>query len=192
MATKLVATILAIGAAIVIGVAAFQVVSSGANVDASELPDIVVAPANAPEGMDHDGTEVGRETLVRPIISVELAAANEFMDQPGFVAGRYTEFSHERAGMLSWAVLFETVEEAETALGVYVTEVQSPDGYGLVSRAEVELGDEGAFYSGGDPEFNAQVYLWRLGNLVLAAATYGEFDAERLRAIAEGMDDRAR
>ena len=60
-------------------------------------------------------------------------------------------------------------------------------------RADVALGDEGAFYSDGDdPEFNAQVYLWRVGNLVLAAATYGDFDPDQLGELAEGMDDRAR
>ena len=33
---------------------------------------------------------------------------------------------------------------------------------------------------------------WRVGNLVLAAATYGDFDPDQLGELAERMDDRAR
>ncbi len=202
MTMKPAATILGIAAAIVVGIAAYQYVWGGPSiggpaepriVSASELPDIVLAAEGAPEGMGYDGTYLGLDTLMRPIISVGGTALDAYRDQPGFVAGRYTEFSNEQAGVLSWAALFETVADAEVALDVYVTEVESVDGYGLTSRAEVELGDEGAFYSdGNDPEFNAQVYLWRVGNLVMAAATYGDFDADQLGQIAQGMDDRAR
>jgi hypothetical protein len=202
MTMKPAATIVGIAAAIVIGVAAYQYVWGGPSiggpaepriVSASELPDIVLAAEDPPDDMRYDGTHRGADTLMRPIISVEGTSLEAYRDQPGFVAGRYTEFSNERAGVLSWATLFETVDDAELALSVYVSEVQSVDGYGLRTRTEVALGDEGAFYSDGDdPEFNAQVYLWRAGNLVMAAATYGDFDPDQLGQIAEGMDDRAR
>ncbi len=203
MSMKPAATIVGIAAAIVIGVAAYQYVSGGPNiggpteprfVDRSELEGIVLNADGAPSGMALDGIFTDRnDVLLRPVISVEGPDAGAFLEQPGFIAGRYAEFSDARAGVLSWTALFETVEDAELALAIYVTEVQSADGYGLTSRVDVELGDEGAFYSdGNDPEFNAQVYLWRVGNLVLAAATYGDFDAGQLGQIAEGMDDRAR
>ena len=196
------ATIAGIAAAIVVGIAAYQYVWGGLSiggpaepriVSASELPDIVLAPEDAPEGMGHDGTYEGARVLIRPIVSVEGADAAPYLEQPGFVDGRYAEFSDERAGVLSWAALFETVEDAETALAVYVSEVESVDGYGLTSRVEVELGDEGAFYSDGDdPEVDTQIYLWRVGNLVLSAATYGDFDPVQLGQIAGEMDGRAR
>jgi hypothetical protein len=202
MTMKPAATIVGIAAAIVVGIAAYQSLWGGPSiggpadpriVSAAELPDIVLAADGAPEGMNHDGTYDGARVLIRPIISVEGADAVPYLEQPGFVDGRYSEFSNERAGVLSWAALFETVGDAETALDVYVTEVRSPDGYGLTTSAEAELGDEGAFYSDGDdPEFDAQVYLWRVGNLVMAAATYGDFDPDELGQIAQGMDDRAR
>jgi hypothetical protein len=161
---------------------------------ASELPEIVMNADEAPPGMELDGIYTDRnEVLLRPIISVEGPEAQPYTEQPGFVAGRFTEFSNEQSGVLSWASLFETTADAERALAVYVEEVQSASGYGLMSRVDAALGDEGAFYSdGNDPEFNAQVYLWRVGNLVLAAATYGDFDPGELGRLAEGMDDRAR
>lgn len=123
------AVILGAAAVIAIGAAAYLLVLGGPNIEASELPDIVIASTSPPEGMNHDATNVGREALVRPIVSVEGAAANAYRDQPGFVDGRYTEFSNDQAGLLSWSALFESAEDAETALELYVTEVQSRDGY---------------------------------------------------------------
>lgn len=203
MTMKPAATLLALAIVAAVGVAAYQLIWAGGNlggpsepriVDASELPDIVMNADHAPAGMKLDGIYTERnDVLLRPVASVEGPDAAPFAQQPGYLAGRYTEFSDEQAGVLSWAALFATPEDADRALELYVAEVQSDSGYGLTSAAEAELGDEGAFYSdGNDPAFNAQVYLWRLGNLVLAAATYGDFDPEQLGRLAEGMDDRAR
>lgn len=183
--------------------AAYQVLWSGGRIGdappqrviaASELPEIVMNADEAPPGMNLDGIYTqGNEVLLRPLLSVEGTDTSRYTDQPGFLAGRYTEFSDDRAGVLSWAALFDSVADAERALALYVEEVQSADGYGLTSRIDASLGDDGAFYSdGSDPEFNAQVYLWRAGNLVLVAATYGDFDADELGRLADGMDARAR
>jgi hypothetical protein len=35
------------------------------------------------------------------------------------------------------------------------------------------------------------MYFWREGNLLPAAIGVGDFDADTLRTIAQGMDDRA-
>jgi len=203
MITKPAATLLALAVVATLGVAAYQLIWAGGNlggppepriVAASELPEIVMNADDAPAGMDLDGIFSDRnEVLLRPIMSVEGADAAPYTQQPGFLAGRYTEFSGEEAGVLSWAALFATPEDADQALQLYMDEVTSDDGYGLNSEEDIALGDEGAFYSdGNDPAFNAQVYLWRVGNLVLAAATYGDFDPDQLGQLAEGMDDRAR
>jgi RNA polymerase sigma factor (sigma-70 family) len=145
-----------------------------------------------PIGPDYDVTREGTRVLIRPIISVDGVDAVPYLEQPGFVDGRYSEFSNDQSGLLFWAALFETVEDAERALPLYVEEVQSEDGHGLRSRVDVELKDEGAHYDDEDPARDAQVYLWRVGNLLLAAATYGDFDPDELRSVAERMDDNAR
>lgn len=202
MTMKPAATLVAVTLIAALGFAAYQLWAGGRIgsppeariVTASELPDIVMNADQTPPGMNLDGIYTDRnQVLLRPIISVEGPDAAPYRDQPGFLAGRFTEFSHGQAGVLSWAALFETADDAERALALYAEEVQAQDGYALASRAEAPLGDEGAFYSDGpDREFNAQVYLWRVGNLVLAAATYGDFDPDELGRLAEGMDDRAR
>jgi hypothetical protein len=202
MTMKPAATLVAVTLIAALGIAAYQLIWSGGQIGnpsepriiaASELPDIVMNADDAPSGMNLDGIYTDRnEVLLRPIISVEGPDATLYTQQPGFIAGRFTEFSDEQAGVLSWVALFATADDAQRALGLYAEEVESAEGYGLTSRVDASLGDEGAFYSDGDdPEFNAQVYLWRTGNLVLAAATYGDFDPGELGQLAEGMDDRA-
>lgn len=203
MSMKPATTLVAVTIIAALGIAAYQFLWVGGRIGtpseprmvaASELPEIVMNADQAPPGMNLDGiyTE-GNDVRLRPIFSVDGPNAEAALDLPGFAAGRYTEFSDEQAGVLSWGALFTTPEDAERAMALYADDVQSAEGYGLTSRVDAGLGDEGAFYSDGDdPEFNAQVYLWRVGNLVLAAATYGDFDPDQLGELAEGMDDRAR
>ena len=202
MTMKPVTMVLGVVAVIVVGIAAYQYSVGGLSIGgpgeprivaANELPGIVLTADDAPDGMTFDGTYRGLDTLTRLPASLDDTTDDRFLEQPGFVAGMYTEFSHERAGLLSWAALFATVEDAELALSVYETEAQSAAGYGMTTRVEAELGDEGAYFGDGiDPEFNAQIYLWRAGNLLLATASYGEFDSGELGQIAQEMDDRAR
>jgi len=200
MVMKPAAAMLGLAAVIVLGVAAYQLFLprspgiGGPTVrvpTADDLPAIVVPADKAPAGMQHDNTYDDERILIRPIISVTGTDAIPYLEQPGFVAGRYTEFSDATAGLLSWAALFETPADAERSLKLYVAEVESEQGYGLGNRADISFGDEGGFFDDDDPENTAQVVLWRSGNLVMAAATYGEFDPDELRSIAEGMDDRA-
>jgi hypothetical protein len=142
--------------------------------------------------MQHDNTYDDERVLLRPIISVTGTDAIDYLEQPGYVAGRYTEFSHETAGLLSWAILFDTVADAQRSLNLYIGEVESEAGYGLGNRADLTFGDEGGFWDDDDPENDVQVILWRSGTLVMAAATYGDFDAGQLRSIAAEMDESAR
>jgi hypothetical protein len=201
MTRKLAVMVVGLAAVIILGIAAYQLIPGGGlriggpetarTVTVAELPGIVLAANQAPEGMTHDGTYQGRDTLLRPIISVQGADAAPYIEQPGFVDGRYSEFSDGVSGLLSWAALFESVEDAERARGLYAGELQSPDGYALDTVEAIELGDAGSYYDA-DAQDSVQVYLWRVENLVLAAATYGEFDSDRLRSIAEQTDVRAR
>jgi hypothetical protein len=197
MTMKPAMTIIAIAAVAVAAVAAYQIIAGGGVgtprvITADDLPAIVVPEDDGPDGMQHDNTFNDERILLRPIISVTGTDAIPYLEQPGYVAGRYTEFSGATTGLLSWAALFETPEDAQRSLALYVEEVQADDGYALDNRAQMDLGDEGAFYDATDSSNETQVILWRTGNLVLAAATYGPFDPDELRSIAEQMDARAR
>ncbi|HEX7171207.1 MAG TPA: hypothetical protein VF365_01225 [Candidatus Limnocylindria bacterium] len=194
MTMKPTMTVLGIAAAAVVALAAFQILSGGGiggprTIAAEDLVDIVIAPGEQPSGMGHDSTYDDERILLRPIISVTgTAAIDPYLEQPGFVAGRYTEFSDDMTGLLSWAALFETPEDAQRSLALYVEEVQSDDGYGLDNQVEADLGDEGAFYDSSDPTNETLVILWRNGNAVLAAGTFGPFDPDVLRSLAQQMD----
>jgi hypothetical protein len=197
MTMKPAMTVLGVAAVAIVAIAAFQIVSGGGVgaprvITADDLPAIVLPADDGPDGMQHDNTYDDERVLLRPIISVTGTDAIPYLEQPGYVAGRYTEFSHETAGLLSWAVLFETAEDAQRSLDLYIEEVESGAGYGLGNRADLAFGDEGGFWDDDDPENDIQVVLWRSGNLVMAAATYGDFDPDELRSVAEQMDARSR
>lgn len=197
MTMKPAMTVLGIAAVAIVALAAFQILAGGGVgtprvITAEDLPAIVIPAEGGPAGMQHDTTYDDERVLTRPIISVTGTDAIPYLEQPGFVAGRYTEFSSETAGLLSWAVLFEDADDAQRSLGLYVEEVQAEEGYALGNRAEIDFSDEGAFYDDDDPENDIQVILWRTGNVVMAAATYGDFDPDELRSVAKQMDARAR
>ncbi len=197
MTMKPAVTVLGVAAVAIVAIAAFQILAGGEGIGAprvltaDDLATIVLPADDGPEGMRHDITYDDERTLIRPIISVTGTDAVPYLEQPGFVAGRYTEFSDDLTGLLSWGALFETPEDAQRSLALYAEEVQSDDGYALDNRAGVDFGDEGAFYDATDPANETLVILWRNGNLVLAAGTYGPFDPDELRSIAKAMDDRA-
>lgn len=198
MTMKPAAMMVGLAAVIIMGIAAYQFVSGGGPsiggppvrvLTADDLPTIVLGPTDAPTGMDYDATETGADVLLMPIVRGD-PNVEQIRNQPGFVDARASEFSDPTSGVLSWAAIFETVEDAERSLALYVDEVMAEEGHGLGPGVPAGFGDEGSYY-GGEPSDATQVYLWRVGSLVLATATFGEFDPDELRSIAEGMDDRA-
>lgn len=197
MTMKPALTVFGVAAVAIVAIAAFQIFAGGGVgaprvITADDLPAIVLPADDRPARMQHDSTYDDERVLLRPIISVTGTDAIEYLEQPGYIAGRYTEFSHETAGLLSWAILFDTVGDAQRSLDLYIGEVESEAGYGLGNRADLPFGDDGGFWDDDDPENDVQVVLWRSGTLVMAAATYGDFDAGELRSVAGQMDERAR
>ena len=208
------ASILAVAAVTILAIGAYIAFSGGniggpaptpepsRTISAADLATIVLADTDAPQGMGHDDSVTGVAALIRPFNGVTDDDSTAALTQAGFVEGRYAEFSGDPGALLSWAALFETVEDAERSLALYGTELESEDGYGLSSGTPVDIGDEGAFYEGESvlgaggpgpvgPNVHTRVYLWRVGTLVLAAGSYGDFSTEDLRAVAEEMDARA-
>lgn len=171
-------------------------------ITAADLATIVLADTEAPEGMRHDDTVNGVPALIRPFNGVTDEDSAAALTQAGFVEGRYAEFSGDPGALLSWAALFETVEDAERSLALYETEIEADKGYGLGAGTDADIGDEGAYFEGDSvlnaggtgpvgPTVHTRVYLWRIGPLVLAAGSHGDFSADDLRAVAEEMDARA-
>ena len=84
--------------------------------------------------------------------------------------------------------------DAEVAFDYLVAE-HAETGWGMQrSAVDPELGEESASLTGAAYDIfeRNQVYLWRVGNVVLAAVGVGDYDADQVQSIAEMMDDRAR
>jgi hypothetical protein len=161
----------------------------------SALRSIVLAPDAPPAGMHHDATAEGAEVLTRTVMSEQVADLVPTLAQPGFVAGRYTEFSGDAGALLSWAAMFDSVESAKGAYALYLVEFASDDAYGFSPTQKAGLGDEGACDEGDvvldratGATLRESICLWRADDLVLAAG--GPIAAADLRLIAEAMDAR--
>ena len=171
--------------------------SDAARIDAvSDLRSIVVAPDAPPAGMGHDATAEGAEVLSRVIMSTQVTELLPVLAQPGFVAGRYTEFSGESGALLSWAARFDSPESASGAYAMYLVEFASEQAYGLSASSKAGLGDEGACDEGDvvidratGATLREAICLWRVDDLVMAAG--GPMPAPELRTIAEAMNARA-
>jgi hypothetical protein len=210
MKFKSAAPYLGVAAAIVLALAAYQVFVGPDVGDAgpspspsptprlltsADLPNIVLTEANAPDGLTVDATESGALALVVP-----LRPGGPIIDQTAFVDALQTNLnSTETGGYVSWSALFETAAAAEVAFTFLVDEHGSA-GWGMLrSSVDPGLGDESVTYTGAAYDIFSRniVHLWRVDNLVLAAVAVGDVavgdaNADRLLAIAELMDDRAR
>jgi hypothetical protein len=167
-------------------------------IGAEELPIIVANASNTPGVWDQTLDQGGEETLNAPMRSGAV------VELQGFVDGRTTEMCGTNdAGdpigcILAWTVLFETVEEAETAYDFYAAEFEAPDGWNVppVARSEpAGLGDEAVLYTNAvDPGTGftmSGVYPWREENLVMGAVGVADMDVAGLRLIADAMQARA-
>ena len=178
-----------------------QPASPAATVAAQGISDvrrIVIAQDAAPQGLNHDHSEERSGVLERPIISRSGADLKPVRTQPGFVVGRYSEFSGQAGALLSWAALFDTAANAERSLELYLEELRSDDGYGLDTSTEAGLGDEGTCAEGDvvidrgpdSPSLTVHetICLWRTGSLVLTAG--GPMEHAAIRSIADAMQRR--
>jgi hypothetical protein len=159
-----------------------------------DLPEIILTDANAPGGLAVDATTTGEEALVVP-----LRDGGESMPLTGFEGALMTNLnSTDAGGYVTWSAVYETAAQAEAAFDFLVAEHESDAGWGLEPMSPApQLGDESASYDGPAYAFDAaRIHLWRVNNLLLAAvfvdvSAVPDVDANRLRTIAQGMDDRA-
>lgn len=194
MHLKPVAPILGIAAVVVLAITAIQLTAAPRLGDATprtytaeDLPSIIVTADNAPEGMTIDLTNSGMATLTTPL------RPGGAIPDTGFIDGLNTELSTEDGLYGTWAVVFETEEDARAAFAFIANEHESADGWGLErSTPDPGLGDESRLYIGPMYDFEtAETIFWRKGNLLLAAVGAVFWDADYLRSLAEGMDARS-
>jgi hypothetical protein len=191
------ATLAAIAVVAILGITAYQFVLGdeprlGGTPDpvftADDLANIVLTQRNAPDGYIVDATESGEPALLRPV-----RTGGPEIDQSAFVDALMTNLdSTETGGYVSYAALFETRADAEIAYDFLAAE-HAEAGWGMQPTDGPALGDESATFTGAAYDIfeTNEVHLWRVGNFVLAAVGVGDFDQDRVREMAELMDDRA-
>jgi hypothetical protein len=157
-------------------------------IESADLERIVLSADEAPPGMAHDETEVGADAADSVMIT---ARAEEARQLAGFVDGRDSFFSGE-GFLLSWAIVLESVEQADAAFDLYAAEFADPEAYGFDAAPGSGPGDEGMCDHGLVPATGAEesICLWRLGNAVMSAG--GAMTPEEIRAIADEMIANAR
>ncbi|HEX6129762.1 MAG TPA: hypothetical protein VF071_12140 [Candidatus Limnocylindria bacterium] len=215
MKLKPAAPILGVAAVVLLAIAAYQFLGGnvgGPNtptptptiVTAEQLPAIMPTTDTLPAGWSVDSsTQVRGAVLGAPIRG---PAREDIFNTPGYVAGIYAEHAFSGAETdgagVTWTALFEDPAAASAALAVYLGDLQDEDGWDLGAGTNAGLGDEGRTFTGesrvifgGNPPADepgaSQITIWRVGNLLLAAGGFFDYDEAELRSIAEGMDARA-
>lgn len=153
----------------------------------ADLPNIVVTEANAPGGINVDKTTAHRQAL-----TASLGSGSTLLDQPGFVDALMTDLNTTDVGReVTWSVLFADAFTAEQAYGDLVAELTATGS--LNPRGDPQLGDEGVLLEGRAFGFDrTRTYLWRDGNLLLAAVGLGDYNESLVEAFAELMESRTR
>lgn len=168
----------------------------------ADLPGIVVFEDTKPRTWSLDNLASNpREVSLFPIRSMTGAEIDALPDPAGLIGGRYANGLGPDLSWISWAALFESDTRAAEALPFYEREMEAANAWGLGPGEPVEFGDDGHVFSGPTTAFlgpptgvdptDAQIYLWRDGNLLLALGGFGDYDAAELRAAAEAMNARA-
>ena len=207
MKLKPAAPMLGVAAVVLLAIAAYQFL--GGNVGgppeptaiptprayvAEDLPSIVASSDTSPEGMIVDGTTTDVAALIAP----EHPSGPKF-DRSTMVDALMTNLdTTELGGFVSWAAVFDSTASADAAYDVLIATHATEQGWGMGPGDTIPgLGEESASYEGSAYEFDtARVHIWRAGNLLLAAVAVGDVamgdeNANRLRTLAVGMNDRA-
>jgi hypothetical protein len=151
-----------------------------------DLPRIVVTEANAP-----DGIAVDDSVSHLPAIRASLGSGSTLFDQAGFVDALMTRLNTtELGGEVTWSALFADARTAEQAYGELVADLA---GQGLTRAEDPQFGDESVLMSGSAYGFDrSTTYLWRDGNLLLAAVGLGDSEPSLVKALADLMEFRTR
>lgn len=153
-----------------------------------DAAEIALAADAAPPGMAFNGTGEATDALTAVVISGRDA---DFLRLAGFVDGHFRTFSGDAGAVLSLALVFDDVDHADAAFGLFLDELESDDGYGLDGGVATDWGDEGTCAAGPVPTPIGEetICVWRTGRVVLALG--GAMDADQFGEIGAGMDRRA-
>lgn len=162
--------------------------ASEATYSADDLQSIVVSAQNAPDGLTVELGDSGQTALVLPL------PPGATIDDSAFHDALTTRISHTMTGgYTSWTAVFATSADAQEAFELIAELHESDAGWGLQAQPpDLDLAEDAVQYAGAyGPWDTAGIYFWREENLLLAALGVGDFHADVLQSIAEGMDARA-
>jgi hypothetical protein len=214
MKFKTAAPFLGVAAVAILALAAYQLWGPGVGgphesasptpraVTAGDLASIVPGD-DLPSGWTLDNTITANSSVILyPTRSV--GGADQALGVVGtLVGGQANEFTGPPEGGVytAWVALFDTPADAQRALQIYLPDFESADGWGLSPATVPALGDESHVFSGttlrliagpaGTDPVPSQIYIWRVGSLLLAAAGFFDYDAATLQSVALAMNDRA-
>jgi hypothetical protein len=162
-----------------------------------DLPAIVLDDDDLGPGETIDSLDVGLGALLQPVGLLENSTLRE---QPGFVDARMTRIGTrgqdsywEVGGYVSWAAVYASDADAETAFEVLAAEHEADDGWAMERVGRPPYGDEGVSLDGAAYGWDTnRLHIWRDANVLLAAGALGvtATDAEALErweAIARAM-----
>jgi hypothetical protein len=169
----------------------------------ADVDAIVLGPSDAPEGTSYvDGVSGFQDLQAFARDGVELA----HLQEDGFQVGHLALFfpsAHTDGGapepLTNHSVivqgitgLFLDADGAERALERYVQDLRSRQLPGARDVPVAGLGDTSFGLRGRTPDgARVQIFVWRIGNLILAVSGSGPVDPTEVRALADLLDGRA-
>lgn len=163
-----------------------------------DLPTIVLDEDDLEPGETIDSLDVGLGALLQPVALLENST---LVEQPGFLDARMTRIGTQGqdsywdvGGYVSWAAVYTSEADAETAFGVLIAEHESDTGWAMGRVGRPPYGDEGVSLDGAAYGWDAnRLHVWRQANVVLAAGALGmtatsDASLERWEAITRRMD----
>jgi hypothetical protein len=168
----------------------------------SDVDAIVLGPSDAPEGTSYvDGVSGFQDLQSFARDDVELAHLRE----DGFQVGHLALFfpsSHADGGVPQPLTnhstivqgitgLFHDPDGAERSIERYVQDLRSRQLPGARDVPATGLGDTSFGFRGKTPDgARVQMYVWRIGNLILAISASGPVDPDEVRSLADLLDGR--
>jgi hypothetical protein len=166
-------------------------------IEAGDVPGIVADGSNTPGEWNVSIDDRGFASLRAPMRSSRTGPVAGFVDGRTVEMCRVGPSGEDVDCMLTWAALYDSDEAAEDAMAAIVDEFESPDSWRIPQgsgESVGDLGDDALLFRGVQdptgPPLTA-IFLWREGTLLMAASGVDGMPIDRIRAIADQMQERA-
>ena len=158
-----------------------------------DLPTIVLDEMDLEPGETIDSLNVGLDALLQPVGLLESSTLRE---QPGFVDARMTRIGTagqdsywEVGGYVSWAAVYSSEADAESAFEVLVAEHEAGSGWAMNRVGRPPYGDEGVSLDGAAYGWDTnRLHIWRDGEAAAGRRRARRHGNQRRRDRALGGD----